>query len=348
MTSPIMAGIALILAGSFGDFAAAKKFADLAIKYMTSSSVSSRTLFICYQFVMHYQMPTHFCIQQLSIGADAGLKSGDYESAFWASYCVLEAQLHTGWDIARLLEDCETFSRRTASYNQEMIGWSVLPVWQLASNLAGKDSNKHVLTGSVMDEDEFRKRTEPYAHYGVQLNRLKVSAAFWFDEHELVVELMEANGYDKFSIEKATPATNGIGTLYFHCAMSCLSLVHKGKPKHRPQKRQAKKLLKKLKDWANKGNPNVQHYESLLEAELASMSRGKPFIVAAKHYDCAIMLAGRLGLANDCGLAQERFGDHFLRHGDSEGAKIQYRAAMECYDKWGAQTKVELLRTKLC
>lgn len=347
MTSPMMASVALILAGCFGNFAAAKKYADIAIKYMTSS-VSSRTLFLCYQFIMHYQIPTHTCIQHLSNAFDAGLKSGDYSSGFWASYCVLEGQLYTGYDIAKLLEDCETFSRRTATYKQEMIGWSVQPVWQIASNLAGKDSNRHVLTGSVMDEDEFKKRTEPYAHYGQQLNRLKTTAAFWFDEHELVVKLMEANSYDKFSIEKATPGTNGIGTLYFHCAMSCLSLVHQDKPKHRRQLQQAKTFLKKLKDWANKGNPNVQHYESLLEAELASSSNGKPFVVAAKHYDCAIMLAGRLGLANDCGLAQERFGDHFLRHGDPEGARFQYRAAMESYEKWGAQTKVEFLRAKLC
>jgi hypothetical protein len=346
-TSPMMAGVALILAGCIGNFAGAKKYADIAIKYMTSS-VSARTLFICYQFIMHYQIPTHSCIQHHFEAVDAGLKSGDYDSAFWASYCILEAKLHTGYDIARLLEDCETFSRRTASCKQEMIGWSVQPVWQIASNLAGKDSNRHVLTGSFMDEDEFKKRTEPYAHYGQQLNRLKTSAAFWFDEHELVVKLMEANGYDKFSIEKATPGTNGIGTLYFHCAMSCLSLVHQDKPKYRRQKEQAKKFLKKLKNWANKGNPNVQHYESLLIAELVSSSSGKPFIVAAKHYECALMLAGRLGLANDCGLAHERFGDHFSRHGDREGAIFQYRAAMESYAKWGAKTKVDFIRAKLC
>ncbi|CAB9512558.1 Transcriptional regulator [Seminavis robusta] len=344
-TSPLLATIALILAGSFSDFAGAKKYADLAIKYMTPS-VKAQTYFMCYQFVYHYQTPNHVCIRRLNEALETGIKSGNLESAFYAGYCALEAQFHTGRNLQLLLEDCKAYAHRTDSYGQEMIGWSLSPVWQLAENLSRIESNGAILTGSTMDEEEFKQRTEPYAHFGVLLNRIKTTAAFWFDDHERVVQLMEECGYHKFSIEKATPATNGIGVVYFHCALSCLSLVHQAQKKHRPHKQQAKKILKKLKEWVNKGNPNVQHYESLLEAELASCSSRQPLIVASKHYDCAIMLAGRLGLANDYGLAQERFGDHFLRHGDQDGARHHYSLALESYEKWGATSRLNLLQAR--
>ena len=224
MTSPILATIALIMAGSFGDFAGGKKYADLAIKFM-NSSVESRTLFLCNHFVLHYQVPVDSCIMSLTRGYESGMRSGDLESAFWGAYCSLEAKLHMGSSLPELLEECEKFSRRTANHKQEMIGWSLRPVWQLAANLAGS-------TPDIMDETEYKKQIEEHAHFQRQVARLNTSAAFWFDDHELVVQLMEENDYHGFSIEKAAPGANGTGALYFHCAMSCIALAHEDKPRH--------------------------------------------------------------------------------------------------------------------
>lgn len=344
-TSSILGTIALILAGSVGDFAGGKKYADLAIRYM-GSGVEAKTLFLCYQFVYHYQLPTKSCIPHLEKAYETGIKTGDVDSAFWASYCVLEAQLHTGSPLPQLLEDCALFSRRTASHNQEMIGWSVQPCRQLVANLMEEDSNRHILTGDYMVEAEFKIKIEEHAHYHQQLNRYKICAAFWFNEHEEVVTLMEQCDYHNFSIEKATPGTNGIGSLYFQCALSCVSLAHKNPNRHALQKKRAKKFLAKLKDWVNKGNPNVQHYESILEAELASLAE-KPAIVVAKHYDYAILLSDQRGLLNDLALTHERFGDHCRRVGDNAGATKHYEDAMESYEKWGAMAKVGLVEDKL-
>ena len=216
------------------------------------------------------------------------------------------------------------------------------PKWLLASL---KD-NVTMTTGTILtNETEFRKQIEEHTHFQRLLNRVKATASFWFDKHELVVQLMDEYAWHTFGIEKETPGANGIGTLYFHCAMSCVALAHRDGATHRTRKQQAKKFLKKLKGWANKGNPNVQHYESLLEAELASCN-GKPFVVAAKHCECAILMSGRMNFMNGFGLAHEKFGDHCSRNGDIAGAKDHHQRALESHHAWGAAARVELLRKR--
>ena len=137
-------------------------------------------------------------------------------------------------------------------------------------------------------------------------------------------------------------------TLYFHCAMSCVALARLDKKRHgKQQKRRAKTFLKKFKGWAAKGNPNVQHYTTLLEAELASLN-GQPFAIAAAYYENAIAVAGRYGFTNDDGLAHEKFGDHCSRNGDDVAAAAHYQIALKRYETWGAQARITLLRERSC
>ena len=88
MISPIIAVIAMVLAGIFGDVVGGKKFADIAIRYM-NSSVESRTLFLCNHFVLHYQIPVHRCIQSMIDGYTVGIRTGDIESALMCDVCLL-------------------------------------------------------------------------------------------------------------------------------------------------------------------------------------------------------------------------------------------------------------------
>ena len=154
---------------------------------------------------------------------------------------------------------------------------------------------------------------------------------------------MDDYKYYEYSIEKQSTGANGIPSLYFHCALSCISVARANRSKA-DYKNKAKKFLKRIKTWTKKGNPNTQHMEELIEAELASGDANKS--VATKHYEVAVLLAGRWGLVNDRALAHERFGDHCMRQGDEENAKYHYSSALGLCKEWGAHAVAEKLNAQ--
>jgi len=130
--------------------------------------------------------------------------------------------------------------------------------------------------------------------------------------------------------------------LYFHCALACIS-VYRLSPNKKHLKR-AKRFCRKIRIWVKKGNPNVQHCESLIVAELASLN-GKSPMATKRHYEVAILLAGRWGLTCDQALAHERFGDYARRLGDENDARYHYSHALRLYRAWGAIAKVAQLQS---
>lgn len=345
MTSPVLAVVALILGGSLGDLAGAKKYADLALKYMTPS-VEARTCFFCYQFSLHYQVPAWDCIKALEKSCATGLRQGDTESGLWSMYCALEAKMYCGDNLQKFAKACASCCGLFQAHKQQLMIWSLWPVAQLGVNLADPSSNRHVLDGDIMEESkllEIIAKDQPQNLR--QFHRIKVAALFWFEEYQAAFDLMEKNAYHTFAMEKLTPGANGSGQLYFHCAMSCIALSHESQDKKlcKKLKQRAKTFLKRLSGRVNKGDPNVQHYESLIQAELASLKE-KPFVVAAKHYDCTILLADQKGFLNDLSLTYERYGDHCVRYGDIGQARDLYTKAIASYEKWGALAKVEMVR----
>ena len=118
----------------------------------------------------------------------------------------------------------------------------------------------------------------------------------------------------------------------------------------------AKKFASKIKSWALDGviqivlfwlyfwknavfnvlrfrlvvqNPNVAHYDALLDAEMASL-RGDTFS-AARYFEAAVLYSGRRGLTQDRALAHERYGEHFLRLGPNhiQDAEFQIGEAIK-------------------
>jgi hypothetical protein len=103
----------------------------------------------------------------------------------------------------------------------------------------------------------------------------------------------------------------------------------------------------KVKNWVVQGNPNVKHYESLLDAEWAAI-KGKKFD-ATKHYEAAILQAARGGFQHDAALATERLAElhfHSTEMHDREEAAFQVRQSIRYWGEWGAMAKVRHLEQK--
>ena len=91
----------------------------------------------------------------------------------------------------------------------------------------------------------------------------------------------------------------------------------------------------------------MTQFDSLLDAEAESL-RGEHYN-ACRHYEAAVLYAGRRGWRQDQALAHERYGMHLSRlEVDDErhrhDAHFHLREAVKLYDEWGAHSKVDQMR----
>jgi hypothetical protein len=345
-----LASIGVVLAAILGNFAGGQKYANLACK-CTSQNTEARTVLISNSLVYHLLIPYESCKKPLLKAYEAGLRSGDLGSGLWAINQFLQLQVFTSAHLPELLGDLYRYCWQMKVHQQDKVLRNTLFAFQLVSNLAKRGSQRHVLTGEIMDERKFEalgKGNRGLIHDWVHYNRHKVYAAFWFGEHQLVTELIERENYDKFSIEKVSPGLPGVFTMYAHCALSSISMYRKsGTKKH---KNWANVFFKRIRDLVRKGNKNVRHFEALIKAELATL--GKKWMRRGHRdptslYEVAILLAGRWGLTSDHALAHERVADYAMSIGEMDDAKYHYSKALELYADWGAYGKVQHLQDSL-
>jgi len=115
------------------------------------------------------------------------------------------------------------------------------------------------------------------------------------------------------------------------------------KTKKRKYRATAKKVHALVKLWASKGNPNVNHHGSFLNAEAAALEWDVDG--AEGWYQSAILLALDGGLIQDAALANERYVEFLLYYRkETKKATFKLEEAMRLYGEWGAAKKVELLR----
>lgn len=91
----------------------------------------------------------------------------------------------------------------------------------------------------------------------------------------------------------------------------------------------------------------MTQFDSLLDAEAESL-RGEHYN-ACRHYEAAVLYAGRRGWRQDQALAHERYGMHLSRLANDDerhghDAHFHLREAVKLYDEWGAHAKVDLMR----
>ena len=109
-------------------------------------------------------------------------------------------------------------------------------------------------------------------------------------------------------------------------------------------RRRAHKAVKRVRGWAKKKNPNIEHSLHLLEAELASLKGNKR--KAISHYGLAIETAEKNGFLQDQALSNELASLYYDSIGDKAQKSIHRENAIRCYSEWGATAKVEQLRSQ--
>lgn len=250
-------------------------------------------------------------------------------------------------------------------------------------NLMGQSKFLTKLEGEAIDEDRCRKRAvqESNKFLTAILDVTKQILNSFFGAYGAASESALKRGDD--SLRKAMPGSSYIALDTFHRCLSLLAMARKikeddthavvaGSIAVSKYIKAAKKPLSRIKKWAEQGNPNVRHYESLLDAEFAAY-QGRSN-VAKKHYETAAIFADRGAFLHDSALINERYGKYLIylaqqhekRRRDNvtlpndavgtavaterrnaraarDEAKFRLLEAIKYYQEWGAYVKADCL-----
>jgi hypothetical protein len=197
---------------------------------------------------MHWKTPLEMCKKRLLLGYTVGMKSGDIESASWSITAYLEMTFHTGGSLDSLCTDVQVYSQQILEMNQHRILLYLKSIGRMVIKVNGTSSTTYLL-----DERDGINQLDSTKDilYKLSSDRHRLYSAFWLGEYETVLKIMQELGTDKGRCKKATPLFFGLGPLYFHCALSCISVARMRK--QNKYKKTALFFVKKIKQWVKKG-----------------------------------------------------------------------------------------------
>jgi len=140
-------------------------------------------------------------------------------------------------------------------------------------------------------------------------------------------------------------AVNYIGMLFsqslFYISLAQIAMIRKNQKRYSHLFSSIKKNQKQLKKYARYCPENFKHQWALVEAELKDV-QGKP-IQAQQYYEQAISYSKENGFHNDEALAWECYGYARQRNNAEVIANTFLSTAKDCYQTWGAFSKVSSL-----
>lgn len=176
-------------------------------------------------------------------------------------------------------------------------------------------------------------RTETATDIQVSLFRTLVhlQGHIFMDEGKEALEC--ARRYGTKELTKGCVGTTYHPHFQFYRGVAFTAFGTEGKEARRSLS-EAKSILNLLSGWRERGNPNVLHMASLLEAEVARVSNRHD--EAKQLYGDAIQFANRSGHIQDAGICNERAAAFYLQTNQRPRAAHHVQQAVKCYRDWGA------------
>jgi hypothetical protein len=202
----------------------------------------------------------------------------------------------------------------------------------------GTNGNPLVLDGAEIRAEEVERLRKQDRFFDQEALRCEVQLCTDFGAHEkLAAMLLELNGADIAII--GSPFL-----LHYALARGVSSFAAYRKTKKKGYLKMGMRMRSKMRSWLSKGNPNVLHLASFLDAEYHA-SKGK-LGTAIKHFESAVLMSACGGLLFDAVFVSERFGELYLENDDEENASFRLKQAIRYYKDVDAYGKVDDLEIK--
>jgi len=334
--------LGLIVNAVQGDTETSTYFAETALviqKSLKSNYTESQTIFISHTYILGWTAPLSASLPHMAHGFNIGMQSGNVAYAFW---CVQSLRCFSSYQIGKPLSQILThlpgLVAQMEDLHQREISTITRMWWQLMLTLSGDSDELTLLKGRAYDQQ--RDGTGLPLH-DVMINFLQSELCVFFGDYMTAADSALDQG-DSFEKGMGSHVMAMIHT--FHRGVALYAMARR--TRKRKYMVAAEQFRRTIARWAQRGNPNVNHYHLLLSAEAMALKRGRHYIAAGSFYEQAIVLAGRTGHLHDAGLFSSRYSD-FLRHqmNDEEEADRIMSESLRWYSEWGASRVVERLES---
>ncbi len=342
----IYASYGVILSSIVGDIDSGYRFGELALRMSDRLSVGrlkTRTLMAVNFFINPWKEHYRKLLDVFESVYESGLESGNLEDAALTAYICCTCAYRTGLDLADLDKMMTHYCEVIRRLKQESALRLLVIFHQAVLNLIGRTTDPCCLIGDIYDEEKMlpahHQANDRSAICVTHLNKLVLRYLFEdYDEALVNAELTE-------SYLDGIRGTPGIPVFRFYDSLVRLALC-KFSTDHQRRRmlRKVARNQRKMKKWSRHGLMNHLHKYLLVEAERLRVL-GK-YSSAEQHYDRSIALANEHEYINEEALANELAAKHYLAQGRSNIARTYLSNACYCYERWGAEAKVQWLKEK--
>lgn len=242
-----------------------------------------------------------------------------------------------GQPLAKIAKQCPQLVVHIEEYQKEQ-AVVVKMFHQGFVNLQSESVDDINLTGAVFNSDQDQLNTPLLLSFKHFLE----GEMMFYSSFEMAVERDLRHG-DKF--QKLLPGIYFGFIEMFHRGVALYAMARKRKS--RKLKSRAIKIRQAVKQWIKDGTPYLEHYDLLLDAEHAALSR-KKLDKADRLYQKAIESAVQIGHVQHSALCSERYADFLLyARSNSKGSMHQLLESIRYYEEWGAMGKVNHLKQQM-
>ena len=346
-TPAAVAKVGIAMVGVLHDFETAALLGRKALELLdrfpgdTRPAIEAPTLMLVNAFVLSWSTPFKDRIPSLLRAYELSLKVGDIENAGHSAFFFTCFRFMTGVRLDQVVADVRMYALQMKNLKQLGSHYMFNGDLQMYLNLMGENSissDLSELEGDCFTKEESAVMAKVHPPFQHGLTRNGAMLYCFFGEHEKLAKIvLRDKGAD-------IPLVGVPNTMYhaFVRGVSCFAAYRA--TMNRGYEKMAMMMRSKIKSWVRKGNPNVVHFDKLLDAENAA-TKGR-FSDAASHFESSIQFAARSGYIHDAALACERYGEYCLERGDEETARFQLERSLEFWTVFKAHGKVRHIQSR--
>lgn len=328
-------------------FDEALRFGNIGLQYAKSRNRhDTRAILIYHYYLAHWKLPYHQCLGPMSNAIEQYWETGAIEY-IGDTYLCLSLGFCCGRRLDELANDVENLAEQLEDYKMTVSYEIFAPFFQMVSNLSGRSEHSIKLVGEYMDQDKLLQSSAT----------ARARQMVYFFQFLLACFFGDFAGADELLMNMGDALSEGpdvwVPYRFFFEGLTAFDLARssgKGTWCQWTYRRKGQSIVRRFRQWVNKGATNCRPLLLLLQAEQLALHSADcaHFGTILSAYDDAIDAIDRLGTnyyVHISALYNERTGNFCYERGEAHQAFAYFKRAKDYYVAWGAVGKVKQLET---